>query len=201
VRRDRKAPFAFVALPPERSSTKPRRSLLTMMVDFGLPYRTAEDIVDLAASHIDFARIAVGTSRLYDLVYLRRKLSLYKTNGIRPFIGGQFQEYVFAVHGTGARRGFMTEARRVGFDVIEISDNCVPLSDKQRFAQIRLAIDCGLKVFGEVGSKDAKSDASGLLRQAEPRTRRAMRRACCARPRSVSRPEQSLSLSKRRSSS
>jgi phosphosulfolactate synthase len=137
------------------------------MVDFGLPYRHAEDVVELAEPYIDLAKIAVGTSRLYDLAYLRRKLRLYKTNRIRPFIGGQFQEYVFAVYGAGALRDFMVEAKRVGFDVIEISDNCVPLSDKERAAQIRLAIGCGLKVFGEVGSKDAKSKPKDLVRQAE----------------------------------
>ena len=167
MRKNRKAPFAFVTLPSARSSVKPRRSGLTMMVDFGIPLRHAEDIVDLAGPYIDFAKIAVGTSRLYDLAYLRRKLRFYKSSGIRPFIGGQFQEYVFAIHGAAALPGFMAEAKRVGFDVIEISDNCVPLTDRQRFAQIRLAIDSGLTVFGEVGSKDARSDPDGLIRQAE----------------------------------
>lgn len=165
--RSRGVPFAFVELPKERSQSKPRTTGLTMVADFGLPYRYAEDVVEMAGPYIDLAKIAVGTSRLYDLRYLRRKLGLYKVNRIRPFIGGQFQEYVFAVYGSGALRGFLTEARRVGFDVVEISDNCVPLSDRQRFEQIRLAVDCGLAVFGEVGSKDMKNDAGLLIRQAE----------------------------------
>lgn len=166
MRRAGKTPFAFVALPPERSAAKPRRSGMTMMVDFGLPYRYAADVVDLAAPYIDFAKVAVGTSRLYDSAYLRRKLRLYTRNRIRPFVGGQFQEYVFAVYGARALPGFLVEAKRVGFDVVEISDNCVPLTDKQRFEQIRLAINCGLSVFGEVGSKDVTSDARRLVRQA-----------------------------------
>lgn len=138
-----------------------------MMADFGLPYRYAEDIVEMAAPYIDLAKIAVGTSRLYALPYLRRKLALYKKNRIRPFVGGQFQEYVFAVYGAAALRGFLTEAKRVGFDVVEISDNCVPLTDRERARQIALAMDCGLAVFGEVGSKDMKNDAALLVRQAE----------------------------------
>jgi phosphosulfolactate synthase len=161
------APFAFVELPRGRSLDKPRRTGLTMMVDFGLPYRYAADVVEMAGAWIDLAKIAVGTSRLYDLGYLRRKLRLYKQQRIRPFIGGQFQEYVFATYGAAALPRFLQEARRVGFDVVEISDNCVPLDDRQRREQISLAIDCGLAVFGEVGSKDVKSDARRLIRQAE----------------------------------
>lgn len=160
-------PFAFVELPRARSQTKPRATGLTMMVDFGLPYRYTADVVEMAGRYIDLAKIAVGTARLYDLPYLRRKLALYRKHRIRPFIGGQFQEYVFATYGAKALRGFLTEAKRVGFDVTEISDNCVPLTDRERFDQIKLAVDCGLAVFGEVGSKDMKNDARVLIRQAE----------------------------------
>lgn len=163
----RSAPFAFVALPAARSQRKPRASGLTMMADFGLSYRYTADVLEMASAYIDLAKIAVGTSRLYDLAYLRRKLALYRKHRIRPFIGGQFQEYVFAVYGARMLRRFLAEARRVGFDVVEISDNCVPLSDRERDRQIRLARDCGLAVFGEVGSKDMKNDARMLLRQAE----------------------------------
>jgi phosphosulfolactate synthase len=166
-RKPGRAPFEFVALPRARSADKPRRTGLTMMVDFGLPYQYAGDVVAMAGRYIDFAKIAVGTSRLYDLAYLRRKLALYKRNHIRPFIGGQFQEYVFATYGAKALLGFLEEARRVGFGVVEISDNCVPLTDRERHDQIRLAIDCGLAVFGEVGSKNMKNDAGLLIRQAE----------------------------------
>jgi phosphosulfolactate synthase len=160
-------PFAFVELPRERSQKKPRRTGLTMMADFGLPLRYASDTVELAGAYIDLAKIAVGTSRLYDLAYLRRKLAMYQKNRIRPFIGGQFQEYVYATYGARKLPAFMAEARRVGFEVIEISDNCVPLSDAERYRQIKLAVDSGLAVFGEVGSKDMKNDAGLLVHQAE----------------------------------
>ncbi|MGH8668920.1 MAG: phosphosulfolactate synthase [Burkholderiales bacterium] len=161
------APFSFVALPDARSQRKPRASGLTMVADFGLPYLQAKDTVEMAGGYIDLAKIAVGTSRLYQLGYLRKKLALYRKHRIRPFIGGQFQEYVFATYGTRALRPFLEEARRVGFGVVEVSDNCVPLTPRERCAQIRLAIDCGLAVFGEVGSKDAGNDARVLLSQAE----------------------------------
>lgn len=85
--RSRGVPFAFVELPHARSQKKPRTTGLTMVVDFGLPYRYAEDVVEMAGAYTDLAKIAVGTSRLYDLRYLRRKLGLYKVNRIRPLCG------------------------------------------------------------------------------------------------------------------
>ena len=160
------APFAFVDLPAARSQAKPRRKGLTMVADFGLPLRYAEDLLDLAGRYVDLMKIAVGTSRLYESDTLRRKLDLYRGRGVRPFIGGQFQEYVYATYGAQALPRFLREAKRVGFETIEISDNCVPLTDGERREQIGMALDCGLAVFGEVGSKDAKTDASELIAQA-----------------------------------
>lgn len=161
------APFAFVDLPAARSQHKPRRNGLTMVADFGLPLRYAEDLLDLAGRYIDLMKIAVGTSRLYESDTLRRKLDLYRDRGVRPFVGGQFQEYVYATYGARVLPRFLGEAKRVGFETIEISDNCVPLSDAKRREQIRMALDCGLAVFGEVGSKDTKTDASELIAQAQ----------------------------------
>lgn len=162
-----KNPFAFVELPAARSVAKPRRSGLTMMVDFGLPHTQVADTLAMAGPYIDLGKIAVGTARLYDLAYLRRKLALYRRHKVRPFIGGQFMEYVYAVYGTPKLPDYLREAKRVGFDVIEISDNCVPLTRTERMSQIRLARKHGLAVFGEVGSKDMKNDARMLVSQAE----------------------------------
>lgn len=164
---NRNRPFSFIDLPRNRSNRKPRRSGLTMMVDFGLPVGQVAEVLAMAGDYIDLGKIAVGTARLYDLSYLRRKLALYRRHRIRAFIGGQFMEYVYAVHGKPMLERFLSEAKRVGFDVVEISDNCVPLTRRERMAQIRLARRCGLSVFGEVGSKDTKSDSRRLVGQAQ----------------------------------
>jgi phosphosulfolactate synthase len=160
-------PFSFIELPPEREQDKPRRRGLSMLADFGIPLHQQEDVLDLAGRYVDFAKIATGTSRLYEKSYLERKLSAYRAHAVRPFIGGQFQEYVFATEGWQALEPFLKEAKAIGFDTVEISDNCVPLDDDERRRQIRIALDCGLSVFGEVGSKDEKSSAADLIRQAE----------------------------------
>lgn len=159
-------PFAMVDLPAERSTAKPRRKGLTMMVDFGLPLGNLEDRLRLVAPYVDLGKVAVGTSRLYEEDALRRKLDLYKQYQVRPFLGGQFQEYVFATQGEKAIPGFLAEAKRVGFEVVEVSDNCVPLTPEQRKGQIRMAIDHGLAVIGEVGSKSDHNLGATLVAQA-----------------------------------
>lgn len=160
-------PFPFIELPAARSRRKPRRSGLTMMADFGLTREHTESVLGLCGDFIDFAKIAVGTARLYSRSYLTAKLDLYKRHAVRPFIGGQFAEYVLATQGRQALPRFFNEAVGLGFSTIEISDNCVPLTDSERRGIIGDAIRAGLSVFGEVGSKDRKSTADELVGQAE----------------------------------
>ena len=81
-----------------------------MMADFGMTLEHTESILGLSASFIDFAKIAVGTARLYARPYLTKKLELYKRHAVRPFIGGQFAEYVFATQGRQALPRFFAEA-------------------------------------------------------------------------------------------
>jgi phosphosulfolactate synthase len=162
-----KPPFAFVPLPKARSTRKPRKSGLTMVVDDGMPLGITRDLVALAGAYIDLAKIKTGTARLYPRAQLTAKLKLYRRNRIQPFLGGQFHEYVFATQGAKALAAFYREARALGFQAIEISDNVVPLTSAQRRGQIRNAIAAGLIVYGEVGSKETKSNPSLLVAQAE----------------------------------
>lgn len=160
-------PFSFIALPPERSTAKPRRTGMTMMIDDGMPLAKTQDVIELAGRVIDLAKIKTGTARLYPRALLKQKLGLYKAAQIRPFIGGQFHEYVFALQGEAGLAPFYAEALELGFEAIEISDNVVPLTDVQRRSQIRNAVAAGLMVFGEVGSKETLSNPALLIGQAE----------------------------------
>ena len=159
-------PFAFVPLPKERSHVKPRLRGLTMMIDWGLGLARQRDILKIAGQYVDLAKIATGTSRLYPEHLIEAKLALYKKHGVRPFLGGQFQEYVFATQGVGALPAFFDEAKRLGFEAIEVSDNCIPLLPAERREQIKLARGKGLTVFGEVGSKTEKNAVAELVLQA-----------------------------------
>ena len=163
---DTVAPFAFVPLPAERSLTKPRTSGLTMMMDWGLPLAQQRDWLELQAKYVDLAKFVVGTSRLYDADYLRRKIELYKAHEVHPFIGGQFLEYIYAYQGMSGAEKFFVEAARLGFDAIEVSDNYVTLQSDTRRALVQGAISQGLEVHGEVGSKTVESDGALLIAQA-----------------------------------
>jgi len=159
-------PFAMVPLPAERSTEKPRRKGLTMMMDWGLPIKQQQDWLGLVAPYVDLAKFVVGTARLYDEDYLLEKIAAYKAHDVHPFIGGQFLEYVYATQGLQGARPYFQEAKRLGFDAIEVSDNCVPLDSNARQTLIRTAVDCGLEVHGEVGSKSEDTDAGTLIAQA-----------------------------------
>ncbi len=159
-------PFAMVPLPAERSTEKPRRKGYTMMMDWGLPVNQQRDWLGLVAPYVDLAKFVVGTARLYDEDYLLEKIALYKGHDVHPFIGGQFLEYVYATQGLQGARPYFQEARRLGFDAIEVSDNCVPLDGNARQTLIRMAVDCGLEVHGEVGSKSDETSADTLIAQA-----------------------------------
>jgi phosphosulfolactate synthase len=162
-----KRPFAMVPLPAERSNSKPRRAGLTMIVDHGLAPGFQADLLRLAGDYADLAKIKTGSARLYPEALLRRKLALYKRHRVQPFLGGQFHEYVFATQGARALPAFYREALRLGFAAIEISDNVVPLTPRQRRSQIGAARDAGLVVYGEVGSKETLSNPELLIAQAE----------------------------------
>ena len=160
-------PFGFVPIDKRRSLDKPRKTGLTMVIDDGLPLAYARDALELAAPYVDLMKIKTGTARLYPRDKLMAKLSMYEGLGIEPFLGGQFHEYVFAMLGEKDLPRFYAESRALGFRTIEISDNTVPLTDQQRRSQIKAAVASGLKVFGEVGSKETMSNPSLLVKQAE----------------------------------
>jgi len=161
-----KFPFEMVPLPEERSTTKPRTTGLTMMVDFGLPVGKLEDLLVLVGPHVDLIKIAVGSARLYRETYLGQKIRLCEGYDVKPFIGGQFLEYVVATQGFEAAPAFYKEAKRMGFEAVEVSDNCVPLSANQRKTLISQGVDAGLEIHGEIGSKDIKQTAEVLIGQA-----------------------------------
>ena len=161
-----KFPFEMVPLPEGRSTLKPRETGLTMMVDFGMPVGKLEDLLGLVGPHVDLIKIAVGSARLYRETYLGQKIRLCEGYDVKPFIGGQFLEYVVATKGFEAAPAFYKEAKRMGFGAVEVSDNCVPLSTNQRKSLISQGVDAGLEIHGEIGSKDFKQTAETLVSQA-----------------------------------
>jgi phosphosulfolactate synthase len=160
-------PFAFIDLPSERSTEKPRRQGVTMMVDLGLGLRRLEDILTLSGDYVDLGKIAIGTPRFYDEGLLREKFAIYVDHRVRPFMGGMFIEHYYAANGMQAMGRFYDEATRVGFEAVEVSDNLKPFDSEERAGLIGMARERGLAVFGEVGSKYDETSAAIMIEQAE----------------------------------
>ncbi|WP_340118114.1 phosphosulfolactate synthase [Pelagibius sp. 7325] len=159
-------PFDFLPLPAARSAEKPRRTGLTMMIDMGLPPALVADHLRVVGPFVDIAKIFVGSARLYEEAVFREKAAIYGEHGVDLFIGGQFAEYAFYHSGMAAMPRFFQEVARLGVKAVEVSDNCVPLSDEERRSLIRMGLDAGLEVHGEVGSKETKADINDLIRLA-----------------------------------
>jgi phosphosulfolactate synthase len=161
-----KRPFSFVDLAGTPRQEKPRQRGLTLMSDWGLGLARARDLLETAGPFLDIAKIAAGTARLYDEALLAEKLALYRSHAVRPYLGGQFMEFVFATQGASALPGFLKEAHRLGMQAAEVSENCVTLPPGERKRQIELIRDNGMDVFAEVGSKSEASDPRRLAAQA-----------------------------------
>ena len=158
--------FPMIDLLPERLGQKPRDRGKTMLVDMGIPAGQLLDLLDLTKDYIDYGKLAFGSPALYPKQVLSEKLAIYKNADIRVFLGGQFLEFVLYKSGWSHVSTFVNEARALGIDAVEISDNLVPISMSDKLKLVAMILDGGLGVHGEVGSKDDKGDPSELIDQA-----------------------------------
>lgn len=157
--------FPDIPLDPRRSLEKPRTSGLTMVTDYQMSIDGLAGLLSVAGNYIDIFKVATGTARLFPRAHLVEKLSLLRRHQVRPFLGGQMQEYVLHTMGVDALPAHFQEARALGFDMIEISDNVVELGDGVRDRMIRMVQDAGLAPVGEVGDKRDSSDHAELVQQ------------------------------------
>lgn len=150
---------AFAALTGKPRPGKPRDRGETMMIDWGIPLTTQQDLLDIQAQFIDQAKIAVGISGMISEKHLRAKINSYSNAGVKPFPGGMFAE--LAYH-KGMLDQYFEECWRVGYELVEISDNVVHLDPDERQSIIQRAIDHGFSVLGEVGSKHTTTEIETL---------------------------------------
>ena len=155
--------FNFVPLDKRRSLQKPRNSGITMVSDYQLGLAGLADLIEVSGHYIDMFKIATGTSRLFEKSHLLAKIELLKANDIRPFLGGQFQEYVLHTMGIEAMPRHLAEARDVGFDIIEISDNMVQLGQGLRQTLFEMVRNNGMSPVGEIGDKRESSSIMAIV--------------------------------------
>lgn len=154
-----KRAFSTIDIPTR--PPKPRDAGVSMMIDWGLPPGTQREILGFAAEYIDLAKVAVGISGLIAEDALTNKIATYREAGVEPFPGGMFLELAFKQEKV---EGYYAECQRVGYRLVEVSDNVVHFSALLRERLIRQAVEeYGLQVLGEVGSKHEKTDLSTLI--------------------------------------
>ena len=159
--------FAAIPLDRRRSLDKPRTSGLTMVTDYQLSIPALTGLLDVGERYIDIFKVATGTARLFPRDHLVEKLALLRDRDVRPFLGGQMQEYVLHTMGIEAMPGHLREAHALGFDMIEISDNIVDLGVGGRERLIGMVLDAGLTPVGEIGDKRGRTEPQAMIREIE----------------------------------
>ena len=140
---------------------KPRDGGISMMIDWGIPIEAQRDRLNLAAEFIDLAKVAVGISGLIAEESLIDKIETYRKAEVEPFPGGMYLELAVT---KDCVEFYYAECRRVGYQLVEVSDNVVHFDTALRERLIRQAVEeHGLRVLGEVGSKHDKTDMATLV--------------------------------------
>lgn len=131
-------------------SAKPRTCAKTMVIDKGLGLHAFEDLLQTSAPYIDILKIGFGTSPLYPIDLLKRKIEMARQQHIAIMPGGTFLEVAVAQR---AVTDFFDTIRLLGFNAIEVSDGTIELGRAERNDLIRRGADAGLTVFTEYGKK------------------------------------------------
>ncbi len=141
-------------------TTKPRVGGVTMMLDKGLGPAEVESLTDVAADHIDYAKIAWGSSLITR--DLERKLELYRARDVIPTLGGSLFEYAHLRGQVEPLLDFVKEAKLS----IELSDSICHISRRDKLAWIERFAAHG-RVLSEVGRKTEQVDQPWTQRIAD----------------------------------
>jgi len=146
-------PGCFPFMPIPSRPPKPRSRGITIMTDRGLPYRVAEDTMEVIGEAVDLVKHNdhSGVISRYSSEWFAKKFDLYRRHDILSFPGGiPFELAVLQ----GQVEPFFARLKEVGFDLVEVSEDVIPpLPKDERDAIIRKAMAAGLQVITEVGRK------------------------------------------------
>lgn len=145
---------AFADIPRPERQGKPRSRGINMMIDWGLGSHAQQDVLETSSYYIDKVKIAGTLPAVLPKDVLKKKIALYREHSIDVATGGLFAELTLKQNNFDR---YLTEAREMGFTSIEISDNLLRMSAREKSAAIRYAIEeYDFNVYGEVGKKEGK---------------------------------------------
>jgi phosphosulfolactate synthase len=149
---DNNKAFDFIDILPR--SEKPRRQGLVMMLDKGLGIHFAQDMAT-AAQYIDIVKLGWATPRLFPEAFIREKIRLYRDSGIMVGNGGTLLEIAYQ---QGKVEQFLGYCRKIGLELIEVSNGVVPISPADKTGIIGKACSMGFSVISEIGKKEPAED-------------------------------------------
>lgn len=82
---------------------------------------------------------------------MQKKIKFYHDYGILVSTGSTITEYSFAER---LFESFVTEAARIGFDIIEIGENNIDLKIEEKEKIIEAVRSAGLRLHWKIGKKD-----------------------------------------------
>jgi len=152
--------FEIIAIPSREE--KPRKTGLTTLLDRGMGYHAAADLMEQAADYIDLIKMGWGTSRLISEETIKRKTKLYRDSRIMVSNGGTILEIAYQ---QGKTTEFFQSAKAIGINSIEVSNGIVTINSEDKQRLINEAKECGFEVFSEIGRKDPLEDAKLTLEE------------------------------------
>lgn len=152
--------FEMIAIPSREE--KPRRTGLTTLLDRGMGYHAACDLMEQAEDYIDLIKLGWGTSRLIAERTIKKKIKLYRDNQIMVSNGGTILEIAYQ---QGKVSGFLQSAKDLGINSIEVSNGVVTVNREDKQKLISEAKELGFEVFSEIGRKDPCEDAKLTLEE------------------------------------
>lgn len=148
---------------PQRTQ-KPRARGLTLVRDSGIGVTDAREAVEQYGEYMDYIKL-----RQFLIWYtrgdiLREKIRIYSDGGIIPFPGGTVFEAAFL---KGIVEQTFDSLLELGFGAIEISENVIEMSVKEKVLAISSAAEAGFKVFFEYGAKYEEAPLNPQVAAAE----------------------------------
>lgn len=132
---------------PKRTS-KPRKGGITMVMDKGLSLRQVEDFLDVSADFVDYVKLGFGTSVITK--HLKEKISMYKSAGIKTYLGGTLFE-AFIIR--NKFDDYLKFAQSLGLEMAEVSDGSIVLDHGKKCEYIN-KLSKHFTILSEVGSKE-----------------------------------------------
>ncbi|HXG06338.1 MAG TPA: phosphosulfolactate synthase [Nitrososphaera sp.] len=134
---------------------KPRKEGLTCTVDKlqGID----KDNFSIISPFIDVVKIYGVLPMLMSEEDLKKKIKLYHDFGVKVSTGSTITEFAIS---EDSLEKFVTEAARVGFDIVEVGENSIDLSFDQKKKISETIKAAGLEFQWKVGKKDPRHQLS-----------------------------------------